>query len=122
MSIRYNITNGGMTMEDKNIYEEAFCKRLAQLRMHKGVSARDMSLSIGQNAGYINNIENGKALPSMANFFYICDYLGIAPMDFFDFESSRPKEIATLYTSLNKLTDSQFNNIREIVSDLANNK
>ncbi|MBQ7920783.1 MAG: helix-turn-helix transcriptional regulator [Lachnospiraceae bacterium] len=104
------------------MYEEAFCKRLAQLRMLKGVSARDMSLSIGQNAGYINNIENGKALPSMANFFYICDYLEITPMDFFDFESSRPKEAATLYSSLNKLSDSQFNNIREIITDLVKNK
>lgn len=49
--------------------ERGFCDRLSQLRMQKGVSARDMSLSIGQNPGYINNIETGKALPSMSNFF-----------------------------------------------------
>ena len=53
------------------MYEEEFAERLVALRMKKGVSARDMSLSIGQNAGYINNIENGKALPSMTSFFYI---------------------------------------------------
>ena len=47
-------------------YEERFSKRLIQLRMQKGVSAREMSLSIGQNASYINNIETGKALPSMS--------------------------------------------------------
>ncbi len=41
----------------------------------KRVSARDMSLSIGQNAGYINTIESGKAFPSMTVFFYICEYL-----------------------------------------------
>ena len=52
------------------MYEEQFPLRLAQLRVLKGVSARDMSLSLGQNAGYINNIESGKALPSMSNFFY----------------------------------------------------
>ncbi len=101
------------------MYEESFCKRLAQLRMKKGVSARDMSLSIGQNPGYINNIENEKALPSMTNFFYICEYLGITPMDFFNFDSSRPKEIDMLYNNLNKLSDSQFKNIQEIVNDLA---
>ena len=61
------------------MYEEKFPIRLAKLRTAKGVSARDMSLSIGQNAGYINNIENGKALPSMAGFFFICEYLGITP-------------------------------------------
>ena len=45
--------------------------------MNKGVSARDMSLSIGQSEGYINNIENGVNFPSMTVFFYICDYFGI---------------------------------------------
>ena len=44
------------------MYEEQFTNRLSKLRLAKGVSARDMSLSIGQNPGYINNIENGKAL------------------------------------------------------------
>ena len=42
------------------MYEEDFPLRLAQLRNKKGVSARDMSLSIGQNAGYINNISLNK--------------------------------------------------------------
>ena len=51
------------------MYEEEFPIRLAKLRTKKGVSARDMSLSIGQNAEYINNIETGKALPSMSSFF-----------------------------------------------------
>jgi len=37
--------------------EKDFSLRLARLREKKGVSARDMSLSIGQNPGYINNIE-----------------------------------------------------------------
>ncbi len=101
------------------MYEENFSKRLAQLRINKGVSARDMSLSIGQNPGYINNIENGKALPSMANFFYICEYLEITPMDFFNFEFSHPQEIIRLCSELNRLTDSQFNNIKDIVHDLA---
>jgi transcriptional regulator with XRE-family HTH domain len=109
-------------MEEINLYEKNFSKRLAQLRMNKGVSARDMSLTIGQNAGYINNIENGKALPSMANFFYICEYLEITPMDFFNFDSSHPKETEALYNAINELSDSQFENIREIVSDLAKSK
>ena len=57
--------------------KEEFIKRLTELRMNKGVSARDMSLSLGQSPGYINNIENGVNLPSMTVFFYICDYFGI---------------------------------------------
>ena len=49
--------------------DDLFAKRLAQLRNQKGVSARDMSLSLGQGAGYINNIENKNNLPSMTVFF-----------------------------------------------------
>ena len=39
-------------------YIEFFYKRLAELRLQKGVSARDMSLSLGQSESYINKIEN----------------------------------------------------------------
>ena len=48
-------------------------ERIAQLRLQKGVSARDMSLSLGQSESYINKIENRRTLPSMAGFFYICE-------------------------------------------------
>ena len=37
------------------MYEDRFADRLSQLRIEKGISARDMSLSIGQNAGYITD-------------------------------------------------------------------
>ncbi len=46
--------------ENKFMYDNNFALRISKLRTQKGVSARDMSLSIGQNAGYINNIETGK--------------------------------------------------------------
>ena len=62
--------------------EKDFALRLAQLREKKNVSAREMSLAIGQNAGYINNIESGKSLPSLPGVFYICDYLGVSVSDF----------------------------------------
>lgn len=101
------------------MYEKSFSERLSQLRIQKAVSARDMSLSIGQNPGYINNIETGKALPSMSNFFYICNYLDITPMDFFDYDVARPRDMDQICSELNKLTDSQFNSIKEIVGELA---
>ena len=98
--------------------EENFKLRIAKLRTEKGVSARDMSLSLGQNAGYINNIETGKALPSMAMFFAICDYLNITPMEFFDESSERPEELRSLVDNIKKLNKRQLNNISEIVEDL----
>lgn len=42
------------------MFEDFFCKRLTELRLEKGVSARDMSLSLGQSESYINHIENKK--------------------------------------------------------------
>ena len=103
------------------MYEDKFYNRLSQLRMKKGVSAREMSISLGQNPGYINSIESGKALPTMSNFFYICDYLDISPMEFFNFDIINPKETDMLYNAINQLTDSQFKNIKEIVNDLNKN-
>ena len=44
------------------MYEDFVPERLAKLRTQKGVSARDMSLSLGQANNYINNIENKKSL------------------------------------------------------------
>lgn len=101
------------------MYEDKFPIRLAQLRTKKGVSARDMSLSIGQNHAYINNIESGKALPSMTVFFYICEYLNITPADFFDMDSKNPEKLKGLVEDLKHLDDKQLDNIAEIVKGLA---
>ncbi len=104
------------------MYEDLFPARLSNLRIQKGVSARDMSLSIGQNPGYINNIETGKSLPSMTSFFYICEYLNITPVEFFDTESNNPEELRILVSYLKKLDPEQFKNISGIVKGLVQNK
>ena len=99
-------------------WEEKFAERLAGLRMKKGVSARDMSLSIGQSAGYINNIENKNNLPSMSAFFYICEYLNITPKDFFDIETDNPEEFNQIIADLKNLTPERLTNISIIIKDL----
>ena len=62
-----------------------FGMRLAELRLRRNVSAREMSISLGRGAGYINSIEGGHVLPSMVMLFEICDYLGVSPKEFFEF-------------------------------------
>ena len=101
------------------ILEDMFKNRLVELRLRKNVSARDMSLSIGQNPGYINNIESGKALPSLTGFFYICEYLNITPQEFFDTDLEYPEQIRSITNDLKKLDERQLKNIAEIISDLA---
>ena len=99
--------------------EKDFALRLAQLREKKGVSARDMSLSMGQNPGYINNIESGKSLPSLTGFFYICEYLKIAPAEFFDPGSADPTKLRTIVSDLKLLSDTQLDIISALVKDLS---
>lgn len=65
------------------MYEDFVAARIAQLRQEKKVSAREMSLAIGQNVNYINRIENKLNLPSLQGLFYICEYFGITPQEFF---------------------------------------
>ena len=100
------------------MYEEDFQARLSKLRNEKGVSARDMSLSIGQNPGYIHNIENGKALPSMSVFFFICDYLGISPSEFFDLENPNPGKLKPIIEKMKKLDDEQLDGISAILNGM----
>lgn len=98
--------------------EVKFAERLAQLRIQKGISARDMSLSLGQGAGYINNIENKNNLPSMSAFFYICEYLDITPKDFFDFDTENPNKLKDVISNLKKLTPKSLENVSNIINDL----
>jgi len=104
------------------MYEKEFAQRLAQLRTQKGVSARDMSLSLGQNPGYINTIENGKAFPTMVNFFFICDYLHISPKDFFDFQAQDPEKSHHLTEHMKRLSAEQINALTVIINGLLHDK
>lgn len=95
-----------------------FALRLARLREKKGVSARDMSLSMGQNAGYIHNIESGKSKPSITGFFYICEYLNVTPSEFFETESINPEKVNAIIKDLKKLDDKQLDTISALIKGL----
>lgn len=99
-------------------YLEWFAGRVSALRMQRGVSARDMSLSLGQSESYINKIENRRTLPSMTGFFYICDYFNITPQDFFNVDAAAPQQTKALLRELEKLTPEQADHILQLVKDL----
>ncbi len=98
--------------------EKDFALRLALLREQKGVSARDMSLSIGQNPGYINNIETGKSKPSLDGIFIICEYLGITPCEFFDMNTPNPSKLNAVVDNMKKLNDEQLETVSAVVKGL----
>ena len=98
--------------------EKDVALRLARLREKKGVSARDMSLSIGQNPGYINNIETGKSKPSLEGIFFICEYLGITPSEFFDMDSANPSKANELFEIAKHLSIEQLDNLISLAKGL----
>jgi len=99
--------------------EKDFSLRLATLRTKKNVSAREMSLAIGQNQGYINHIETGQGTPSLSGVFYICEYLGITPSEFFDIDNNNPAKLNKINEYLKKLDDDQLEMVESLVKNLA---
>ena len=54
----------------------------------------------------------------MTGFFYICEYLGIKPVEFFDTDSNNPEKLQALINDLKHLDDAQLENISSIVKGL----
>ncbi len=74
---------------------------------------------MGQNENYINHIENGKSMPSMQGFFYICEYFNITPKEFFDEKTDNPVQIQEVVSDLMRLEEKQIQNIHEIIKAIA---
>ena len=99
--------------------DEQFIKqRIAKLRTDKNISARELSLQLGQSTGYINTIENGKSLPSMSMFLYICEYFKITPQEFFDEENENPKLIQDILNESRKLNKQSLESLLTIIRNM----
>ena len=85
--------------------EEFVRNRITQLRLNKGISEYKLSYDLGHSRGYINNISSGKSLPSMSEFFSICDYFEISPIEFFDTKHSNPELLTKAIEELKSLND-----------------
>ena len=54
----------------------------------------------------------------MQVFFYICEYLGITPEDFFSQNSRYPEQLQNLIADLKELNESQLAALGEIAKGL----
>lgn len=99
--------------------EKDIALRISKLRTQKNVSAREMSLAMGQCPGYINNIETGKNRPSITGLLYICEYLGVTPSEFFDMDNKDPKKLDEITRDLRRLTPAQLETVSALVKQLA---
>ena len=72
--------NTESTLQDLQSY---ISDHIYQLRISKGLSARELSLQLDQSPCYVNKIENCKSFPSMKALFEICSFFDILIKDFF---------------------------------------
>lgn len=80
-------------------------EKITQLRLDKGLSEYKLSLDLGHNKSYIQNISLGRGLPSMSEFIYMCDYFDIAPKDFFDEDIKNPINVQKAIDGIKALND-----------------
>lgn len=95
--------------------------RYATIRLAHNVSARKLSLELGQSTEYINQIENGKNMPSLEGLFNFCDYFGLTLGEFFEQDYAYPVEYKKLIQELNKLDALELKQILDLVT-LINSK
>lgn len=85
--------------------DEFVRNRITQLRLNKGISEYQLSYDLGHSRGYINNISSGKSLPSMNEFFSICEYFNITPIQFFDTKHANPELLSKAIEGIQELND-----------------
>ena len=101
------------------IDEKFFSERMTKLRIQKGVSEYKMSLDMGHSGSYINSIASGKAMPSMGEFLYMCEYFGITLAEFFDEKIDAPIRLAGINEILRELDESDLDLILTTAKRLA---
>lgn len=102
-----------------NMNEQFIRDRISELRIKKGVSEYKMSYDLGHSKSYIQSISSGRALPSMSEFLYICDYFGITPKEFFDSELQFPELLTKLLNSASKLTEDDLKTLIHLADRLS---
>lgn len=92
--------------------------RISQLRTNQGISEYKMSLDLGHSKSYVQSISSGKALPSMSEFLYICEYLGVTPKEFFDGDVAYPQMIQQLIFLAQELSPNDLAMLVELTARL----
>ena len=85
--------------------ETFISEQITELRIQKNISEYKMSLDLGHSKSYIQSISSGKALPSMSEFLYICEYLDITPKEFFDVNDTETIKLHQLFISAKELNN-----------------
>ena len=83
--------------------------RISVLRTKKNVSEYRMSTDLGHSKSYIQSISSGRSMPSLGEFLYICEYLGVTPREFFDEYMKEPQLVQKLYALTRNMSKADLN-------------
>ena len=116
--IQYNIDMENK-FEDFESFKKFISNRFAVIRNAHNISARKLSIEMGQSTEYINQIENGRKMPSMEGLFNFCDYFKITIGEFFDSTQIYPVQYKEIIESLNKLDNEELAHISKNIEYIA---
>ena len=84
-------------------------ERISQQKKKKDVSEYKMSTDLGHSKSYMQSISSGRAAPSLSEFLYICEYLGVTPKEFFDVDIAEPQLVQKLYNLTRNMSEADLN-------------
>lgn len=93
-------------------------ERIAALCIAKDVSERQVSHDLGHSDGYLNSITTGRALPSMREFFYICEYFDLTPQEFFEEGTTDPVLFRDIIMDLKHLDAKQLEHLSALLKTI----
>ena len=102
--------------------EQFIRERISFLRTKKGVSEYKMSYDLGHSKSYMQSISSGRALPSLGEFIYICEYLGVTPKEFFDTDIKEPALIHELNEKVKEMSEDDIKALITVADRLVEKK
>lgn len=93
-------------------------KRISELRIKKGVSEYRMSTDMGHSKSYIQSITSGRALPSLSEFLYMCQYFEITPKEFFDTGIKEPLLVSKITELIQTMKEEDLTILLSIIQRL----
>lgn len=96
--------------------------RYAKIRLAHGISGRKLSQELGQSTEYINQIENGRNLPSIEGLLNFCEYFHITVGEFFEDEFVYPVQYDKIIKELNKMDELGLDTVYDLLRLINSNK
>lgn len=70
---------------------------------------------MGHGRSYIQSISSGRSLPSMTEFLYMCEYLGVTPSAFFDEQMKNPALLQKAIDEMRSLPDKDILSLLSLI-------